>query len=158
MSEKIKKIVKNKYFKIVIVVLLWLFILRELYALYVDMYNFRQLEKAKIILEKIPEKDRKFYTLYDFNKRYWENINPIKNCYEMSNDNWKYPYIFWFKLESIIWILIYRKLYYTYPWYDLPINKMCAWISLWKPSKNQWCIENFLYRDFIETISNPCQD
>ena len=61
MNEKIKKFFKNKYFKIIIVVLLWLFILRELYAVYVDMYNFRQLEKAKPYLETINENTKNFF-------------------------------------------------------------------------------------------------
>ncbi len=85
MNEKIKKFFKNKYFKIIIVVLLWLFILRELYAVYVDMYNFRQLEKAKPYLETINENTKNF----------WLNC---KKCVAKIRNIWynkaKYSFIF----------------------------------------------------------------
>ena len=55
MKEKYKKILKNKNIKIILLIILWLFILQQSYAIYVDMYNFRQLEKAKVILNEIPK-------------------------------------------------------------------------------------------------------
>ena len=108
MKEKIKKIIKNKYIKIISLMLLW-FILRESYAIYVDMYNFRQLEKAKPYLETIDENTKDFYNLKEFNEIYNAWIKPIKNCYSINKNNWKYIYKFWFKLESLIYIYIYIK-------------------------------------------------
>jgi len=69
MKEKIKKIIKNKYIKIISLMLLW-FILRESYAIYVDIYNFRQLGKAKPYLETIDENTKDFYNLKEFNEIY----------------------------------------------------------------------------------------
>ncbi len=107
MKEKIKKIVKNKYFKIIVFILLWLFILKESYAVYIDRYNFKQLEKAKPYLEKIDKNTKDFSNLKKFNEIYNVDIQPIKNCYYTSNSNWNEKYIFWFKLESLIYIYIY---------------------------------------------------
>lgn len=146
MKEKIKRLLKNKYVKILITILFWLFIFRESCAVYVDIYNFRQLEKSKSIFESIPKEDYKFYTLKKFNSKYNAGIKPIKNCYYVSNDNWNELYIFWFKLESIIYRLRYLNIYYAYPKYDIPEHKI--------PGMG-WD-EN--YQDFIYTISNPCQD
>jgi hypothetical protein len=36
----------------------------------VDKYNFKQLEKAKLILDKIPRDAKKFYNLKEFNEQY----------------------------------------------------------------------------------------
>jgi hypothetical protein len=168
MKEKWKNLYNNKKTKILIKILIWLFIINESYNIYVDIYNFRQLEKAKIILEKIPRGDYLFYWLDKFNNKYNANIVPIKNCYYVSNDNWKYNFIFWFKLESFInriFIWQQKKLitsnnieslyynfwffnyYYTFPKYDLPIDTIA---TIWSSDIN---FTNFLY-----TISNPCQD
>gem|GEM_PF-5061514 len=101
MKEKIKKIVKNKYFKIIVklfvglfLLLILSFILVGIYSftferdkITIDRYNFEQLEKAKPILESIPETDKRFYSLKEFNQKYSADIQPIKNCYSISNDN-----------------------------------------------------------------------
>ncbi len=100
-EKKYKKIILK-----VIFIIIFAFIIRESYLMYVDYYNFNQLEKAKIILDKIPENAEKFYTLKEFNEKYNTNIKPIKNCYYISNDNWNQDYIFWFKLESLLYICI----------------------------------------------------
>ena len=91
---------KNKYFKVWIGVILLIGIIFEWYPMYVDMYNFRQLEKAKPILESIPEDAYKFNTLKDFNERYDANIQPIKNCYYIGSSNGEEKYLFWLQLES----------------------------------------------------------
>ena len=118
MKEKIKNIVKNKYFRIWIVILLWLFILRESYAVYIDIYNFRQLEKAKPYLETIDKNTKNFFNLKEFNEIYNTSIKPIKNCYSVNTNNWKYIYKFWFKLESYIYIYILKNiLYISLRWY-----------------------------------------
>ncbi|MDD2907317.1 MAG: hypothetical protein PHH98_01640 [Candidatus Gracilibacteria bacterium] len=120
MNEKIKKIIKLiniKLIKKIILILLGLFILSFiLIAIYsftyekdkiaIDKYNFEQLKKAKPILESIPETDKKFYNLKQFNQKYNATIQPINNCYSISNDNGNEKYIFGFKLESLIYIYI----------------------------------------------------
>lgn len=115
----------------------------------IDKYNFEQLEKAKIILEKIPKDAKYFYTFKKFNNSYKANIEPIKNCYYISNDNWKYLYIFWFKLESLLYKIRYLSWYYAYPRYGLSYDNFCYW---WKTCID-WNLSDFKY-----TISNPCQD
>lgn len=150
MKEKIKNLVKNRYFKIIVFILLWLFILRESYSVYIDMYNFKQLEKAKPYLETIDENTKDFYNIKQFNERYNAWIKPIKNCYDISNYNWKYPYIFWFKLESLIYIFIYKKSYFVYPGYDAPIQIFCGW--------GPECTEDVNRKIFERIISNPCEE
>ena len=119
MWNRIKTKFKNKYFIIAILILLWMIMANEFYGIYIDNYNFGQLEKAKIILEQVPRNASKFYSLKEFNARYNGSIKPIKNCYFISNQNWKYSYIFWFKLESLTYRLIYgwnnNLLDYLYP-------------------------------------------
>ncbi len=113
----------------------------------IDEYNFEQLEKAKIILEKIQKDVNKFHTLKSFNEIYNAWIEPIKNCYYISNVNWKYPYIFWFLLESKKYKKQYWNNYYTYPKYDLPYEPRCDGYT---------CDADFLYELYIWTISKPC--
>jgi hypothetical protein len=149
MKEKFKIIFINKSFKIIFILLLWLFILREIYTINIDIYNFKQLEKAKIILKDLPKESDKFYWLKEFNEKYGANIKPIKNCYDISNDNWKYPYIFWFKLESILYKIKYSNIFYSYPKYDFEVVNNCI---IWG-----WCFD-INYELFSKTISNPCQD
>lgn len=162
MKEKIKNIVKNKYFRIIINFFIWFllllilsFILVAIYSfvfekdkIAIDRYNFDQLEKAKPILESIPETDERFYSLKEFNQKYSADIQPIKNCYDIRNYNWDEKYIFWFKLESLIYIYIYRTNLFAYPKYDLPFVPM--YYSGWPWDRNK--------SEFKYTISNPCRD
>ena len=162
MKEKIKNIVKNKYFRIIIKFFIWFFLLLILsfilVAIYsfvfekdkivIDRYNFEQLEKAKPILESIPETDKNFYSLKEFNEIYNAWIKSIKNCYYVRNYNWDEKYIFWFKLESLIYIYIYRTKLFAYPKYDLSFVPM--YYSGWPWDRNK--------NNFIETISKPCRD
>ncbi|NVP17844.1 hypothetical protein HUU51_03960 [Candidatus Gracilibacteria bacterium] len=152
MKEKIKDIIKDiikqidiKVFKIGFLMLLGLFILRESYGIYIDKYNFEQLEKAKPILETIREEDERFFSLNEFNKIYNQNIKPIKNCYYLNNNNGKYPYIFGFKLESLFYSYIYGTNLYSYPGYDQPIIKKLP-------------LQDSLYEYFYLIISNPCKE
>ena len=155
MNERIKKIVKNKYFKIVILMLLW-FILRESYAVYVDIYNFRQLEKAKPYLETIIPKSKYSYNIKEFNENYsiyGINIKPIKNCYYIDTYNWTEPYIFWFKLYSYIYKRKYNEEYYIYP--ESKYNLVWKWLC----REYGWvCGADLFFWYFKETISNPCKD
>jgi len=163
MKEKIKKIVKNKYFKIIVklfvglfLLLILSFILVGIYSftferdkITIDRYNFEQLEKAKPILESIPETDKRFYSLKEFNQKYSADIQPIKNCYSISNDNWNEKYIFWFKLESLIYIYIYRTKLFAYPYYNKKGSSSCV--------MNWWCID-IIRNIFERTVSNPCKE
>lgn len=119
-----KKIFKLLTKKNILMGIFITFIIFEIINTRTDIYNFNQLEKAKIILNKIPKEDYKFFTLKKFNSKYNAEIKPTKNCYYVSNDNWNQPYIFWFKLESIIYRLRYLNIYYAYPKYDIPVHKI----------------------------------
>ena len=113
----------------------------------IDEYNFQQLEKAKPVLENIPEDAKVFYWLKEFNSIYKANIQPIKNCYFVGLKNWKEKYIFWFKLESKKYISQYRTEYFAYPKYDIPVDEICTW----------HCYDaNRPYFEYL--ISHPCKD
>lgn len=93
----------------ILILYAWVFIYSLVFEqdkLVIDRYNFRQLEKVKPILESIPKNAKKFHTLKEFNDIYKTDVKPIKNCYYVSNENGKYPYIFWFKLESLSFRLV----------------------------------------------------
>jgi len=149
MRNKIKKIYKNKYFKKSIVILIVLLIAREIYNIYVDVYNFQQLEKAIPILESIPDSDYWFYWLDKFNDKYNADIQPIKHCYYVSNSNWDYPYIYGFKLESLVYKIKYLNFYHVYPGYDLEVEPLCT---------QYYCVENINYVTFKKAVSNSCKD
>ena len=106
MKRKTKKILT-----ILLIILspIFIYLLVDWKNLYIDMYNFRQLEKAKPYLKTIDENTKDFFNLKQFNERYNAWIKPIKNCYSINTNNWKYIYKFWFKLESLIYIYIYIK-------------------------------------------------
>ena len=53
--------------------------------MFIDFYNFRQLEKVKNLIKNSPKNNEIFYTLKDFNKIYDVNIKPIQNCYYLNN-------------------------------------------------------------------------
>ncbi len=123
MKEKLKQF--GKWFLIMTVLFL---VLHEFYGLTIDIYNFRQLEKVKVILKDLKRTDKKFLDLKDFNKIYNANIQPIKNCYYLRNYSTedRVPYLFGFKLESYIYIYIYQTQYYAYPKYDIPYGQLCT--------------------------------
>jgi len=144
MNKKVKKISW-----MLILILLWLFIIIEIYTTYVDMYNFRQLDKVKFILKDLKRDDKQFFYLKDFNEIYNINLKPIKNCYYLRNyrSEDRISYTFWFKLESFIYKYIYWDNYYIYPKYDLPYTQWCeSWI---------WCYDK-TRKNFEYIISNPC--
>lgn len=154
--NKIKKIDKNYIAIISSIIILLFWIVYIWYPMYVDMYNFRQLEKAKPILESIPENAWKFYTLEEFNEKYNANINPIKNCYYVSNNNGDEKYIFGFKLESWYYKNKYWEEYYSYPFYNISPSRICVgWLQI---NNNSWwsCVDWGKTR-FENTIINPCE-
>lgn len=81
----------------------------------IDKYNFGQLEKAIPILEGIPSINKRFHRLSEFQEKYAPEIEPIKNCYYVSNYNGDADYIFAFQLESLMYKLLYFRENYAYP-------------------------------------------
>lgn len=128
----------------------------------IDEYNFEQLEKVKAILDPLDKDSYNFNNLKEFNEKFNQNIKPIKNCYYLIDKNsffrknkGPWGYIFWFELESNMYIKKYGTKYYAYPNYDLPNDSMCIW--WWWQGDWWWCFDR--YRSVFEsTISNPCQD
>lgn len=146
---------------LIILFILWLIILYsyifEKEKLEIDRYNFEQLEKVKEIINNDKNFNNiEFYDLYKFNLVYNTTIKPIKNCYYITTTNyykkykWKSTYLFWFKLESLIYKIRYFNWYYVYPKYDLPIDNRCLW--------SKWCTDDINMNELIWTISNPCRD
>ena len=158
------------WFIVVLLLPLIIYIIYDFKNLYVDIYNFRQLEKAKPYLYTVDENTEDFHNLDEFNNLYWININTIKNCYDIGNYNGKFPYIFWFKLESILYKKIYKIEYYAYPEYDIPYQQICMWwvSRCWdEPEWNDapytmaeceynWSCIDWNRQSFELTISNPC--
>lgn len=126
----------------------------------IDEYNFWQLEIVKTFFSY--QNEYKFRDLQDFNKKYTQNIKPIKNCYYLVSTNyfekynWYSQYIFWFELYSDKYRDKYWesdkswRYYYAYPKYDLPYHKVCFW------TKESCTDLNFGH--FMRTITHPCQD
>ena len=155
-SPKLRKYVKILLF-ILISFLVWWYLLILWYSYFfeqdkiaIDRYNFEQLEKAKPTLGKIPQEEKKIFTIWEFNKLENINIEPIKNCYYISNSNWDYTYIFWFKLESLIYKVLYFWENYAYPRYDMPVHYFCWW--------SKYCRDDMIWWKFRWIISNPCRN
>lgn len=165
MKEKILKLVNFKLIKKITVWILLLFvssfILVAIYSftfeqdkIAIDRYNFGQLEKVKLVLKNVPEKEMEFYSLKTFNELYKTNITTIKNCYYLDDDNWNKPYIFWFQLESMIYKFIHFWKNYAYPSYSIPIEQYCLW------EHSNWAVWGCYDSDkqpFIDKISKPCE-
>ena len=126
-------------------------VIQQVRGIYIDRYNFQQLEKFKEVVGTINEEQRRFSNLEEFNSLYGINIQAKKNCYYISSSNGNEKYIFAFKLESKRYQEKYGEEYYVYPKYDLP--KDYAYFWMW----NSWPIDR-MKNLFQRTISNPCQD
>ena len=113
----------------------------------IDEYNFSQLDKIKPLLEAIPANAKKFYTLKDFNTLYHGDIQPMKNCYYVSNDNGNEKYIFAFNLESKKYKRELSREFYFYPWYNLKNRTVCIW----------YCYDDNM-KHVLNIISHPCQN
>lgn len=118
----------------------------------IDRYNFEQLEIVDNIIMNDKKYDYAFRDIGEFNKIYKTKIQPIKNCYYIDKYNGDEKYLFWFKLESLLYKIKYKNSYIAYPKYDLPVKT----IRLNKPSKLDHLDRN--YFNFIEHISNPCDE
>lgn len=154
-----QKIIKSwiyvSIFTIILYVSIWIYsFIFEQDKLAIDKYNFKQLEKAKLILDKVPNEKIEFYSYDNFNEIYKTDIKPAKNCYVFNDSNWDKPYIFWFQLESLIYRYIYFWKNYAYPSYSRHNDTVCfGEYSNWASGG---CYNN--KQSFIDTISNPCQD
>lgn len=143
----------NKKVKYSLIIFWILFLIWQSYSVYIDIYNFRQLESVKIILKDLKRDDKQFFNLKEFNNIYTINIQPIKNCYYLRNYKWedRVSFTFWFQLESLIFMWVYKTRYYAYPKYDLPVTKVCTGMYNWRCSDASW--NNFRY-----VISHPCEE
>lgn len=126
----------------------------------IDEYNFWELEKVKINLSNFQKWDFTIRNYIDYNRKYDPDIKPIKNCNYVSTENWKEPFIFWFKLESDKYKNKYWTWTYVYPKYDLPKDEICFWLM---PSKieeynnwNNWCDDKNNDK-FMRIIEEPCR-
>jgi hypothetical protein len=158
-----KKSNKKVIILIILLVPFSLFVWLEINNISIDRYNFKEFEKAKIVLNNNPEEiktpfttkeidlfyskvSNMYYTIENFNKVYNTNIKPIKNCYAISRYNWEESYLFWFKLESFLYKLRYWNWYFVYPKYDKPYP---TWLQItWQPDTER--------KIFYFIISNPC--
>ena len=142
MINLLKKITIKK--SLIFIVLI--FILFEIINISTDIYNFKQLEKVKIILNDLKRENKQFLNLREFNEIYNVDIKPIKNCYYLRNYNSddKEPYTIWFRLESLTYKIKYMKNYLIYPRYNLKEGTICI---MWGGCNDM----NFIF--FIETIS-----
>lgn len=153
MKEKFKKIIKNKYLKITLFFILWILILQQSYAVYVDMYNFQQLGRVNNFMKLQTWAILEFKTLKEFNLLYWQNIQPLLNCYYINNyQTWK-EYTFWFKLYSLIFRLWNLDNHYVYPKYDLPYEERCM-----SYEGGGWECFDVNRRAFDNIISHSCKD
>lgn len=150
-KQKLKKVLWY-----VVAFVIWIYVSGTIYSLIfeqdklaIDNYNFEQLEKVKNTLNNLQNFKYNFENLKDFNNKYNQTIKPIKNCYFMQSHNWNYLYIFWFKLESLIYKLRYVSINYVYPKYNLSYDNFC---DGWKTCID-WNLSDFKY-----TISHSCED
>jgi hypothetical protein len=120
----------------------------------IDKYNFEQLEIVDNTIMNDEKYNKWFRDIWAFNKIYKTNIKPIKNCYYISHRNWDEKYLFGFKLESLLYKIRYMSGYIAYPKYDLPERVVRMWLR-WHNVKESWDLN---YSDFIEHISNPCDE
>lgn len=139
-----KKRIMYRWLKIFVLIL----IAFEVYNIVSDIYNFKQFWKAKEILDTMPEDSRKFYHLDEFNSQYNADIQPIRNCYYVNNDNGDEKYIFAFKNYSIIYKIIYGEVF-TYPKYDRDVWTVCIW--------GKGCYDKRI-EDFYWITSHKCDD
>lgn len=150
-----KKVIKNVLF-----ILLWIFIILEIINIVTDIYNFNQVKKIKSIVNTINLDEYNFTSLNTFNDSLDQNIKPIRNCYYVNNnfkptrnsyyvnkDTSKDSFVFWFKIYSFIYKIIYSSEYSVYPEGNEPKKLDCSSLCY-----------DIIDPIFIQTISNPCLD
>jgi hypothetical protein len=167
--EKYKKLYKNSsIFRIFLLLLIWALIIFEWRNIYIDYYNFQQLEKAKQVVENLKweEKDYRVRDLKWFNYQFDADIEPLdkRYCYyvyynKIPTGPW-YIFNFWFKLHSLLYKIKYWWTHYNYPYKmeEPEPSKECLeelklpWLR-WAPS----CVSVSRYRRFLDAINNPCR-
>jgi len=170
--NKLKELYKkSSLFRIVVILLIWALIIFEWKNIYVDRYNFQQLEKAKKVIENIPENKKTYRVrnLKQLNSKFKADIEPLdkRYCYDVyydKNPTWPwYVFTFWFKLHSLLYKLIYGWEYYKYPnWiHKSEPSEQCKkemelskWRYTWIPSC-AWL--NAYYYRYMRIVNNPCE-
>jgi hypothetical protein len=87
MREKVNKLLNKKVYVIISLISILIFIIYEIININIDIYNFKQLEKVKSVLDSLDKNSYNFSNLKEFNKKFSQNIEPIKNCYFLSDRN-----------------------------------------------------------------------
>ena len=170
--NKIKELYKkSSLFRIIIILLIWALIIFEWKNIYVDRYNFQQLEKAKKVVENL-KWEQKLYRargLKDFNYQFDTDIKPLdkRYCYDVyydTNPTWPwYVFTFWFKLHSLLYKLMYWWEYYIYPWWIITepeTTEECKKemeLSKWRYTGMPACVWWDYYYDYMEAVNNPCE-
>ena len=159
---------------ILILVLIWeYYYFVERKAIEIDRYNFQQLEKAKKVIENIPENKKTYRVrnLKQLNSKFKADIEPLdkRYCYDVyydTNPTWPwYVFTFWFKLHSLLYKLRYWWEYYKYPnWIhksepseqckkEMEISSKLWWYR-WMPAC-AWL--NYYYYRYMRIVNNPCE-
>ncbi len=139
----------------------------------IDYYNFKQLWKAKEVVENL-DWEQKYYpadNLDSFNYQFDTNIEPLdkRYCYDVYYSYFiekkDYTFTFWFKLHSKLFKLFNWWEYYKYPnWVhkskpseqckkEMEISSKLWWYT-WIPSC-AWL--NYYYYRYMEIVNNPCK-
>lgn len=136
------------YKKRILAPILILFLLIQLYYTFIDFYNFWQFKKVLPILESIHEDDERLYGVTKFNEKYNTNLKPINKCYYVKKNDTedRSLYEFSFRIESLLYIYIYKTKYFVYPKYNIPYLRFCTW----------YCYDENL-RNFKELVSSKCE-
>jgi len=182
--NKLKELYKkSSLFRIVVILLIWALIIFEWKNIYVDRYNFQQLEKAKKVVEKFEKSWKRLalpvYSLDDFN--YWKwtdflvwmwaDIEPLdkRYCYDVyydKNPTWPwYVFEFWFKLHSLLYKLRYGWEYYNYPHKKIEPKESEECKKAKKATSNlpwiKWippvCVWWTYYYRYMRIVNNPCE-
>ncbi len=169
--NKLKELYKkSSLFRIVVILLIWALIIFEWKNIYVDRYNFQQLEKAKKVIENIPENKKTYRVrnLKQLNSKFKADIEPLdkRYCYyvyyQFDKEENKVYFEFWFKLHSLLYKLIYRWKYYNYPslWEAPEETEECKKqikLSKWSYTGIPACVWWFWYNRYMEAVNNPCE-
>lgn len=162
MKNKIKKI--GKIIGITIISIVLLYILGFIYSVIFeqekiknDIYHMEQLNIIKETFNKPMNGTHWFSDVIEFNDAYKVNIQPLENCYYFKRNNlWNYNYDFWFRYESLKNKLLHFSRYYVSPWKKFESTRLCWGMMRW--GNMGGCYYQSDKEDFLDTISNPCED
>jgi len=168
--NKLKELYKkSSLFRIVVILLIWALLIFEWKNIYVDRYNFQQLEKAKKVVKNL-KWEQKYYpadNLKSFNYQFDTNIEPLdkRYCYDVYysyfTEKKDYTFTFWFKLHSLLYKLIYGWEYYNYPYKRKKPTESEQCKKARKAISNQpwikWIPPSCVTRGSMEAVNNPCE-